>query len=166
MAERYAVTRVLASAVCVAGIAYCSAAPEYAQLPQDCALLRLSMAIDGVRLQPCRPLAIAEIERLPANMRQAEHCPRERASVHVQLAVDGAMLVDERIAPRGWARDGAATIYRRVVLASGNHHIRAAVNDDARQDVFQHVAEVRTALPAGRVLIIDFDREAGGVQFR
>ena len=153
-------------ACCGAALAYCSAAPDFQQLPPDSALVRLSMQIAGTRLQPCRPLAQAEIERLPHNMRHAEACPRERADVRVRLFVDDLALVDETLAPKGLARDGAATLYRRLVLPAGRHRLRAEVNEDARQAVFHHGAETRIELAPGRVLTVDFDREAGGVLFR
>jgi hypothetical protein len=153
-------------ACCGATLAYCSAAPGFQQLPPESGLLRLSMRIAGARLQPCRQLTSREIERLPPNMRQAELCPRERADVRVRLIVDGVPLVDETLAPKGLARDGAATLYRRLVLPAGKHRVRAEVNEDMRQSVSQHIVEAQIEVAPGRVLTVDYDREAGGVLFR
>jgi len=166
VADARLLRRLAGYACCGAALAYCSAAPSYTQLPPDAALVRLSMTIAGTRLQACRPLSAAELERLPPNMRHAEQCPRERSPVRVRLLVDGAPLVDEVLYPRGLARDGAATIYRRIVVRAGRHRIQASVNEDVRQDAFQHVAAVSAELAPGRVMTVDFDREAGGVLFR
>jgi hypothetical protein len=166
MADPRVLGRIVFYALCGAGLAYCSAAPSFQQLPQDAALLRLSMQIAGAQLEPCRPLAPSELARLPPNMRHAERCPRERADVRVRLAVDDAVLVDETLAPKGLARDGAATLYRRIVLPAGSHRVRGEVNDDTRQHAFRYQADARIELAPGQVLTVDFDREAGGVLFR
>ena len=166
MASHRAPARLAGYAACAAALAYFSSAPSYEQLHPGAALLRLSMVIPGAPLQPCRPLSASDIERLAPNMRQAAHCPRGRADVRIRLALDDTMLVDDLLSAAGWARDGSATIYRRIVVPEGAHHIYAAVNDDGRQSDFRYVAEINTTLSAGRVLVVDFDREAGGVQFR
>ncbi len=153
-------------ACCGAGLAYCSAAPGFQPLPPDTALLRLSMQIAGARVEPCRALTTADIERMPPNRRHVEKCPRERAEVQVRLFVDAVPLVDETLTPKGFARDGSATIYRRLVLPAGRHRVRAEVNEDARQSTFQHVREASVEMVPGSVLIVDFNGEAGGVLFR
>lgn len=143
-----------------------SSAPAYEQVPTDAALIRLSMTVAGTRIEPCRELTPDEIARLAANMRTAQACPRERADVRVLLWINDAPAVDALVSPRGVARDGSATLYRRIVLPAGQHRLRVAVNEDGRQAVFHHDVQVTRALRPGQVLIVDFDREAGGVQFR
>ncbi len=166
MVDRRTVGQVLCYALCGAGLAYCSASPSYQQLPPDTALLRLSMTVPGALRGECRWRSAEELSRLPPNMRDPSLCPRERSNVRVQLAVDKAPLVDEELTPRGLARDGAATIYRRILVAAGKHRIEARVSDDSRQSGFAHVGETMIELAAGTVLTIDFDRNAGGVVFR
>ncbi|MCC6531583.1 MAG: hypothetical protein IT531_03465 [Burkholderiales bacterium] len=166
MLDRRMLGRLLCYGVCGIALAYCSVAPSYQQLPPDTALLRLSMTLDGARLKPCRRLSAEELARLPANMRHAESCPRERADVRVRLIVDGELMVDETLPPRGLARDGAATLYRRLPLAAGTHRIEASVADDARRNTSPQVVARTVSLRAGQVLTIDFDREVEGVLFR
>jgi hypothetical protein len=158
--------RIIGYGLCAAGLAYCSASPTYQQLPPGAALLRLSMTIPGALLGECRARSPQELERLAPNMRDPNPCPRERASVRVQLEVDGATRVDAALAPRGVARDGEAALYRRILVPAGAHRIAARVNDDARQSRFAYSAETNVDLAPGAVLTIDFDRKAGRVVFR
>lgn len=147
-------------------LAALSVAPAYEQLPADSGLLRLSMAVAGTRLQPCRELTPEEIARLAANMRSAQACPRERANVRVLLWINGVLAVDAVVSPRGWANDGEATLYRRIVLPAGRHRLRVAVNEDERQARFHHDVQVDRELRPGQVMIVSFDRETAGVEFR
>ena len=55
--------------------------------------------------------------------RRKPDASRERSAVRVQLELDGAMMVDEVVAPGGLKRDGAASAYRRMVIGAGRPHI-------------------------------------------
>lgn len=158
-----------AAALCVLGaivLALGASALPYGQLPPQAGLLRLSMSIAGARLEPCRELTPEEIARLAANMRAAQACPRARADIRVLLWINADLAIDAIVSPRGWARDGDATLYRRIVLPSGRYRLRVAVNEDARQAAFRHDAEFTRDLRPGQVLTVDFDHERAGVIVR
>jgi hypothetical protein len=143
-----------------------SAWPSFRQLAPDQALLRLSLLHPGAFLHDCRTRSAEELAKLPAHMRTAEDCPRERSPVHVKVMLDDVGLVDEHFAPSGLARDGAAAAYRRIAIPAGPHRLRVAVNDDARHaDRFQ-TAEQTVQLVPGQVVLIDFDPRRGGVVIR
>ena len=99
-------------------------------------------------------------------MRTAQACPRARADVRVLLWINDALVVDAIASPHGWARDGDAAVYRRIVLAAGRYRLRVAVNEDGRQAGWHHDVELTRELRPGQVLTVDFDRERGGVTVR
>ncbi len=149
-----------------AAVGVFSAWPAFRQLQPDQALLRLSLLHPGAFLADCRTRTAEELAKLPAHMRTAQDCPRERSPVHVRVTLDDRPLVDEHFAPSGLARDGAAAAYRRIAIPAGPHRLSVAVNDDARHaEVFQ-TGEKSLQLVPGQVVLIDFDPRRGGVVIR
>jgi quinol-cytochrome oxidoreductase complex cytochrome b subunit len=136
--------------------------PAYAPVPPGAALLQLSIAHAGARLEPCRALSEAELARLAPNMRAPLDCPRARSPVRITVALDGRLLVDETVAPAGIAHDGASTLYRRIAVPAGAHRLRITVDDDLRRPG-QAEREVSIDLAAGRVLSIDYKPRHGGI---
>jgi hypothetical protein len=163
-AVRYGVQGLLYGAF-VAFIGYFSSAPAYRHLAPGQALVRLSFSHAAQRLQPCRPRTPQELDRLPPNMRASLDCPRERASVVVELELDGAPRFRIVVPPSGLGKDGAATVYRRLVVPAGLHRIRARLSDNA-QGEFKYSADRAIEIGAGRVLLIDFSAAQGGFVFR
>ena len=161
---RYAIQGVLYAAF-AAFVGYFSSAPTYRHIEPDEALLRLSFSHAGERKQPCRTRTPEELAKLPPNMRAPLDCPRERADVTVELELDGKLIHRVVAPPTGLARDGASTVYRRVVVAAGRHQVRVRLSDNP-QGVFNYTAERSVDLGAGRVLLIDFNAAAGGFVFR
>ncbi len=136
--------------------------PAYAPVPPRAALLQLSIAHPGARLEPCRALSEAELARLAPNMRAPLACPRARSPVRVTVALDGRVLLDETLPPSGIAHDGAATLYRRIAVPAGAHRLRVTVDDDLRRPG-QAEREQAIDLAAGRVLSIDYRPRHGGI---
>jgi hypothetical protein len=137
--------------------------PVYRPLPPDQALIKLSFSRVGKPVGDCRTLDAAELERLPPNMRNPQSCPRERSSVAVRLDIDGKRVLD-RVAPAtGLSRDGAATMYERVVVPAGERRIAVHLSDDVRAREAGWTREATVKLAAGQVLVIDFDAEKGGI---
>ena len=149
----------------VAVIGYFSASPTYVHLPPDRALIKLSFTHAAAPKEPCRERTPEELAKLAPNMRAQTVCPRERAPVTVEVALDGAPLFRVVAPPSGLARDGAATVYRRLSVPAGAHRIAARLSDVA-DGTFAHRAETTVTLTPGRVLVIDFDAAAGGFVFR
>ena len=88
------------------------------------------------------------------NLRAPLDCPRERAPVRIRLELDGAPLIDETIAPGGLARDGMATLYRRLEVGAGRHSLRVRVAErpDAPRERFERSLAVDLA--PGQVLTV------------
>jgi hypothetical protein len=161
---RYAVQGVLYAAF-VAFVGYFATAPSYEHLAPGEALVRLSFSHGAPRKEPCRERTAEELAKLPPNMRAPLDCSRERASVTVELEMDGKLLYHIVAPPTGLARDGASTVYRRLTVRAGRHDFRARLSDNAKGK-FNYVAERSVDLGAGQALLIDFNAGQGGFLFR
>jgi hypothetical protein len=147
-------------------VGWFSTSPPYEHLGDDEALLRLSFKHPGQFVTDCRARSAEELADMPPQLRAAMDCPRERSPVRVRVQLDGAPLYDEVFAPAGLRRDGAASGYRRLPIAAGEHRLVVQVNDDARVEGFTHERAQTVQLEPGQVVLIDFIADRGGVLIR
>lgn len=145
-------------------IGYFSTSPPYQHLAPDQALIRLSLAHAAQRIGECRERTPEELAKLSPNMRAPLVCPRERAPLSIELEIDGKLLYRATVPPSGFARDGAATVYRRIPVAAGSHRIAVRLNDRVAPG-FNYEREAMLELKAGRVLVIDFNAAHDGFLF-
>jgi len=148
-----------------AAIGYFSRYPVYQVLPEGQALVRLSFSHGAQPVSPCRERTPEELAKLPPNMRLAKECPRERAAIRVEVEMDGEPLYRITAQPSGLAKDGAATVYRRLPVDAGRHSFKARLSDNP-EGRFNYTAERTIDLAAGRALLIDFSAREGGFVFR
>jgi len=94
-------------------------------------------------------------------MRIAKDCPRERSDVVVEMDMDGQTLYHVVLSPSGLARDGAASLYRRLPVRAGVHRLVLRLKDREQAD-FGFVRDETVTLEPGRVLVIDFKADAPG----
>lgn len=146
-------------------IGYFSTSPPYRHLAPDQALIKLSFSHHGKQVSECRQRSPEELAKLAPNMRAPMDCKRERSPVTVEIDIDGAPAYRHVAMPSGLSKDGASTAYRRFTLAAGAHRLAVRFNDDARHSGFTHQREESVTLVPGRVLVIDFDAEKGGITF-
>ena len=146
-------------------LAFFSTQPRFTHIPADMALLRLSLSHAGERKYECRQRTPAELAKLPPNMRAPQDCPRERSAVTVELELDGERIYSGEIAPGGLRRDGASTVYRRLVVPAGQHRVAARLRDRPGA-AFNYEHEESVDLRSGGVLLIDFNAAQGGFVFR
>jgi hypothetical protein len=142
-----------------------STAPRFDVIAADQALVRLSLIHAAQRKQECRTRTPEELNKLAPNMRAALDCPRERASLKVELEIDGALVFSRNVPPAGFKRDGAASLYHRLPLAAGRHRVVARLRDRA-EGAFNYVHEETVELAPGATLLIDFAANRGGFEFR
>jgi hypothetical protein len=146
-------------------LGYFSTEPRFTHIPEDTALLRLSFSHAGERKHECKQRTPEELAKLPPNMRAIQDCPRERSAVTVELELDGSRIYTGEIAPSGLRRDGASTVYRRLVVPSGQHRIVARLKDRPGTAFnYEHAQSVD--LRPGAALLIDFNAAQGGFLFR
>lgn len=153
----------LAMTALIAATALLSAWPSVRVLPQDMAILKLSISHGGAR--NCRELTEAELAKLPPNMRRTEVCERRRSPVYLELDIDGETVFAELLPPSGIAGDGASRAYQRFPLPAGEHSIAIRLRDSAREAGFDYAAERAISLTPARNLAIDFKADAGGFVF-
>ncbi len=140
--------------------------PAYQVLAPGRAVVKVSFTHHGKPVSECRQVSVAELARLPPNMRAPVQCPRERSPVRVEVDVDGQTVYQHVARPSGLSKDGASSVYQRLELAAGPHEIAVRMNDDSRQTGYTHTRTGSVALRPAQILVIDFDPEAGGVTFK
>ena len=131
--------------------------PSYRHLGSDQALIKLSFSHTGKPVAECKRQTEAELAKLPPNMRAPVRCPRERSPVVVELDVDGATEYRRSAAPSGMSKDGASSVYERLVVPAGTHRVAVRLNDDVRKPGFGYVLEQEVTLAPAQILVIDFD---------
>ncbi len=137
--------------------------PSYQPLAPDQAMIKLSFSHHGKPVSECRQASVAELAKLPPNMRAPVRCPRERSPVRVELDVDGAAAYGNVAVPSGLSKDGASAVYHRLQLPAGPHRIAVRLNDDTRTPGFNYVREAAIVLKPAQIIVIDFDSEKGGI---
>jgi len=135
--------------------------PVYQVLAPGLAVVKVSFTHHGKPVSECRQLSVAELAKLPPNMRAPVQCPRERSPVTVEVDVDGQTVYRHQAMP-----SGASSVYQRLELAAGPHEVAVRMNDDARQAGYTHTRTGAIVLRPAQILVIDFDPEAGGVTFK
>jgi hypothetical protein len=136
--------------------------PRYQALPPGQAVLKVSFIHHGERAAPCRPFTQEELAKLPPQMRTPMKCERERVSVEVEVALDGAVVYHRVAPPAGLSRDGASTVYHRLTVPAGEHRIVVRLKD-VPGDAYNHTREATLQLKEAQVLVIDFDAQQGGI---
>lgn len=144
-------------------IGYFSSSPPYRHLPADQALIKLSFSHEGKLVSACRQRGAEELAKLAPNMRAPMDCPRGRSPVTVEIDLDGTPVYRKVAIPSGLSKDGASTVYHRFPVQSGEHRLAIRLNDDARNAGFNYRREEMVSLKPGKVLVIDFNQEAGGI---
>lgn len=157
--------RLAALVLVVAGVAALSDRPMHQSLPEGTGILTLSFSHGASREALCRKLTPEELAKLPANMRRAEHCPRGRPSVLVELEVDGVRLFSADVPPSGIAGDGPSRVYERFALPAGVHDVAVRLRDRPGTADFTYAAERRIELAPAARRVIDFRAESGGFVF-
>jgi len=131
--------------------------PTYRHLEADKALIKLSFSHTGKPVSDCKAQTPQELAKLPPNMRAPMRCPRERSPIVVELDVDGAPAVRHTAQPSGLSKDGASSVYRRIPVNAGAHHVALRLKDDVRSSGFDHQREANVTLGPAQILVIDFD---------
>lgn len=147
-------------------IGYFSSSPPYRHLPADQALIKLSFSHEGKLVSECRQRSAEELAKLAPNMRAPMDCPRGRSPVSVEIDLDGTLAYRHVAMPSGLSKDGASTVYHRIPVRSGEHRLAIRLSDDARATDFNYRREETVTLKPGKVLVIDFNQEAGGITLR
>ena len=123
----------------------------------------MSLSNEGKLVSACRQRTAEELAKLAPNMRAPMDCPRGRSPVTVEIDLDDAPAYRHVARPSGLSKDGASTVYHRIPVQAGEHRLAISMNDDARATGFHYRREEIVTLKPGKVLVIDFNPEAGGI---
>ncbi|MCF8150553.1 MAG: hypothetical protein K9K30_04055 [Burkholderiaceae bacterium] len=145
-------------------IGYFATSPTYHQIPDDVALIKLSMSHLGGR--ECRKRTAEELAALPPNMRAPLDCPRGRSDIKLQMDLDGKPAFETVMHPTGLSGDGISTVYKRFEVKAGTYKIAVRMNDNLVNPGFNHVKEEQVTLKPAQVLVIDFNPDKGGLFFQ
>ncbi len=145
-------------------IGYFASSPKYRQIPDDTALIKLSISHLGDR--ECRKRTPEELAKLPPNMRAPMDCPRERSDIKLEADLDGQPVFRTVMHPTGLYKDGVSTVYKRFEVKAGSHQLAVRMNDNLVKPGFNFVKEAAITLKPGQVMVIDFNPDQGGLFFR
>jgi hypothetical protein len=145
---------------------FLSTSPPYQYASGDTAIVKLSLSHAAERVTPCVQRTSEEIAAMPAYERRPTKCERERLPLHVELEVDGVVVVGIEKPPSGFWGDGAASIYEKIELQPGPHRITARLRDKGGDSGWDYSHSDTVELEAGRYLTVTFKAEAGGFSFR
>lgn len=139
--------------------------PPYHPIGADQAVIKISVSRLGQPVGECRRLSDEELAKLPPNMRDPVQCPRERSPLSMEVQVGGAAVLNRVVQPTGLSRDGAASIYERLVVPAGKQQIDVRFSDDVRPGAPTYHRAASIDLAPGQVLVVDFDAGKGGITF-
>ena len=145
-------------------IGYFSTAPTYQQIPDDVALIKLSMSHLGGR--DCRKRTAEELSKMPPNMRAPLDCPRGRSDIKLVLELDGKAMFETVMHPTGLSRDGVSTVYKRFEVKAGTYQLAVKMNDNLVNPGFNFTKEAQVTLKPAQVLVVDFNPDKGGLFFQ
>ncbi len=141
-------------------IGFFATSPAYTQIPVGHAVVKLSLRHTSQLIGECQTLSEEALARLPANMRHAELCPRERSPVDIQLLINDEEVLHETIIPSGFQKDGRANFYRRFTMPKGQYTLTVRMRDNVELAHFNYASVHALNLNEGEVLVIDFDPDS------
>ena len=126
-----------------------------AQAP-EMATLKLAVRHAGAIVGECETLSDEAYEKLPANMKRIEICPRERSPLRIELVLDGKTLYRNQIPASGFHNDGLASMYSRFTVPAGTHHLVLKMSDDGDETGFSWTLEQNIELQPRQVMVATF----------
>ena len=90
-----------------------------------------------------------------AQVRRPDRGELDGSPLLVELQLDGRDVVDEHIEPRGFHKDGLASMYRRLTVPAGPHELRVRLRDHPDQATASWQAVRHVDLAPAQVLVID-----------
>ena len=145
-------------------IGYFATSPTYHQIPDDVALIKLSISHLGDR--DCRKRTPEELAKMPPNMRAPMECPRERSDIRLEVDLDGQEVFRTVLHPTGLYKDGVSTVYKRFEVKAGTHQLAVRMNDNLIVPGFKFVQEEEITLAPRQVMVVDFNPDQGGLYFK
>ncbi|HED14370.1 MAG TPA: hypothetical protein ENI62_12080 [Gammaproteobacteria bacterium] len=141
----------------IAFLGYFSGSPSYTHVPADKALIKFSFTHPGKRLVACVTQTRAQLQKLSPQLRYGKKCPRERSPLLVEFAMDGKVIYNAKVQPRGLSKDLPSPVYQRFIVPAGEHRFRVRMQDDIRKPGYPYFAKKKIKLKKLQTLVIDFN---------
>jgi hypothetical protein len=137
-------------------LVYITSEPLYEWRPADTATLKLAVRHVGEIVGECTRLGAEEYDKLPANMKRPETCPRERSPLLIEMALDGNTLYEATVPASGLHSDGVSSMYQRFTVPVGRYQLSLQMNDDSAVDGPTWELEQEIELAPAQVMVISF----------
>lgn len=138
-------------------LAYFSKAPNYSNLAEGMAVLKVAVRHPGAVVGECTSAVGSGHGMRPATMTQSiEVCPRERSPLKLKLTLDGEVLYDAIVPASGLHSDGISSMYHRFEIPAGSHHIQIQMNDDVKVAGYTWQLEQDISLQSAQVMVASF----------
>lgn len=130
----------------------------------DRSALRLTWRLRGEEVVECRKPTKAELQGLPAHMRNPDACVGVVPTFLLAVRVDGEERIRRRVEPSGARGDRPLYIYEELVLEPGTHDLEVRFSPDtssagaavARPSAALHLT-TSVDLAPGQVLLVTRD---------
>jgi hypothetical protein len=142
---------------------YFSSAPSVRLIADDEAKLTIAFAHAGALREPCRMLSQEELNKLPANMRKIDDCPRERSPVTIEAMLDGEVIYSDALQPPGLFGDGGVDVFYSAKIPAGAHDLSLRMNDSVRIEGFNHSFDQQVNIEPAQILLVGFQKQHGFV---
>ncbi|MBF0125100.1 MAG: hypothetical protein HQL60_07175 [Magnetococcales bacterium] len=136
--------------------------PSYRYLQPHESEIKLAFKHAGVPVEECHKRTADELQKLPANMRAAMSCSRERSPITIDILLDGKNITTHTFRPPGVHKDGSTFVYGKFSVPSGSHRMDLQMEDNVRNPGVDHTFSRQVQLRPGQVFLIGFNREQGG----
>jgi hypothetical protein len=159
---------VAAAVLCAAlasAIAFGSQAPVRID-PSDDAAIRFSWRARSAPVEECRTPSAEEQAKLPIHMRQSRVCERRLAAFRLEVALDGAPVIDARVAPEGAQHDRPAYVLRELLVAPGTHRLGVRFAPEVEAAGPPQSLDLPLELSAREVALVTEDPETGRLELR
>ena len=98
--------------------------------PPEEAAVRIALRTAAGTLEVCRDRTEEELAALPPHMRKPRECRSLSLRYRLRLSVDGRLLVDEHLSPRGFRHNRPLVFDRLVRVSPGRHRLVADLRPD------------------------------------
>lgn len=130
--------------------------PQHRHLDEGMAVLKVAVRHAGEIIGECTPIAGAEYDKLPSNMKRPEICPRERSPLRLELKLDGETLYRATVPASGLHNDGVSSMYQRFTVPAGQHHLQLLMNDDVAVEGYPWQLARDIELQPAQVMVASF----------
>ncbi|HVN40125.1 MAG TPA: hypothetical protein VMW19_18335 [Myxococcota bacterium] len=165
MTRARAAAAVALCAALASALAFASQAPVRIE-PSAEAAIRLSWRARGQPVEECRTPSPEEQAKLPVHMRQSRICERQLAPFHLEVALDGAPVIDSQVAPEGARHDRPAYVLRELRVAPGTHRLSVRFAPEVEGTASLQTLDAPLELADREVALVTEDPETGRLVLR